>query len=160
MRKRRTRTHIIADLGFNYVERQVLLAGHTVERIIYDYGYDGYMQTFNDNGEVEGNNIFMQIKSTDNLQLSEEKKNSIIFDISVKDLEFWLLGKEMMLLVVYDAKLERAFFLDLKQYFAQNRDDLNNVRKFVRVYISRKNILNPIAVKQLRTIKNSIYGRN
>jgi Domain of unknown function (DUF4365) len=160
MRKRRTRTHIIEDLGFNHVERQVFLAGYTVEKIRYDYGYDGYFQTFNDNGEIESNSIFIQLKSTDNLKLSGKEQNSIIFDLSIRDLELWLLGKEMMLLIVYDAQLEQAFFVDLRVYFSQNKEALINVNKFVRVYIPNKNILNPTSVKELRTIKNSVYGRS
>jgi hypothetical protein len=160
MRKRRTRAHIIEDLGFNHFERQVFLAGYTVERIRYDYGYDGYFQTFNDNGEIEANSIFIQLKSTDNLKSNGKEQNSIIFDLSIRDLELWLLGKEMMLLIVYDAKLEQAFFVDLRAYFSQNKEALINVNKFVRVYIPNKNILNPAAVKQLRTIKNSVYGRS
>ncbi len=38
MRKQRTRQHIIEDLGFNYVERQILYAGFTVQRYtVNDY---------------------------------------------------------------------------------------------------------------------------
>jgi IS30 family transposase len=70
------------------------------------------------------------------------------------------LGKEMMLIIVYDAQLEQAFFVDLRVYFSQNKEALINVNKFVRVYIPNKNILNPTSVKELRTIKNSIYGRS
>jgi len=33
LRKLRTREHVIADLGVNYVERQVLLCGGSVQRI-------------------------------------------------------------------------------------------------------------------------------
>jgi Domain of unknown function (DUF4365) len=96
MRKRRTRAHIIADLGFNYVERQVLLAGNTLERIRFDYGYDGCLQTFNENGEIEYGNIFMQLKSTDTLKLSKDEQSSVIFDLSIRDLELWLMGSGMM----------------------------------------------------------------
>jgi hypothetical protein len=160
MRKRRTRAHIIEDLGFNYVERQVLLAGYTVERIKYDYGYDGYLQTFNGNGELEAGNVFMQLKSTDNLKLIEKEQTSIVFDLAIRDLEVWLMGNGMMLLVLYDAQLERAFFVDLKDYFAENRYDRINARKFVRIYIPLTNILDSISLKKLRELKNSTYGRN
>ena len=47
MRKQRTREHIIEDLGFNYVERQILYAGHIIQRFTQnDYGYDGIVYTF------------------------------------------------------------------------------------------------------------------
>jgi hypothetical protein len=39
-RKTRTREHVIADLAVNHVERQVLLCGFTLERIVHDYGLD------------------------------------------------------------------------------------------------------------------------
>jgi hypothetical protein len=50
MKKQRTRQHIIEDLGFNNVEKQVLLAGCIVQRYFADYGYDGEIQTFDKNG--------------------------------------------------------------------------------------------------------------
>jgi len=40
-RKRRTREHVIADLSANHVERHVLRSGHTVERLVHDYGIEG-----------------------------------------------------------------------------------------------------------------------
>ncbi len=52
-RKRRTREHVIADLSVNYVERQVLLCGFTVERRWHDYGFDLFMNTYDPNGEIE-----------------------------------------------------------------------------------------------------------
>ena len=38
--KLRTRSHIIADLSVNHVERFVILEGHSCERFEKDYGYD------------------------------------------------------------------------------------------------------------------------
>jgi hypothetical protein len=160
MRKRRTRAHIIEDLGFNYVEKQVLLAGFTVERIRFDYGYDGYIQTFNDDGEIESGSILVQLKSTDKVKLNEKKETSIIFDLSIRDLELWLSGRETMLLVVFDAQLERAFFVELKDYFIQNREALQNVRKFIRIFIPHKNIFNASMLKRLRATKNLDNGNN
>jgi hypothetical protein len=46
MRKQRTREHIIADLGVNHVERQILYTGFTVNRYSQsnDYGHDGFLK--------------------------------------------------------------------------------------------------------------------
>ena len=44
---------VIADLAVNHVERQVLLCGFTIERIVHDYGIDVLMFTFDRNGETE-----------------------------------------------------------------------------------------------------------
>ena len=151
MRKRRTRAHIIEDLGFNHVERQVLLAGYTLERIIHDYGYDGHIQPFDENGEVEGGLILVQLKSTDKLKLSE-KDDLIRFDLSIRDLEFWLSSPNIMVLIVYDAQLNEAFFVELKDYFAENRSSFSEVSKFVRIYIPRKNVLLPLAIRNFKNI--------
>ena len=115
MRKRRTRVHIIEDLGFNHVERQVLLAGYTVEEITYDYGYDGFIQTFFDNGEIEGDPIIFQLKSTDNIKPSADGA-TYLFDLHVRDLELWLSGQFFMILILYDAAQNCAYFVDLKEY--------------------------------------------
>jgi hypothetical protein len=119
MRKQRTREHIIEDLGFNHIERQILYAGFTVHRYTHnDYGYDGHIHTFNELGEIESDGIYMQLKSTDNIQLSTKSK-TIVFDLSKRDLELWLMGITTMLLVVYDAQQEKAFYLDLQTYFRE-----------------------------------------
>jgi hypothetical protein len=57
MRKQRTRQHFIEDFGMNYVERQVLHAHCTLERYRYDYGYDAFANTYNENGEYENGTI-------------------------------------------------------------------------------------------------------
>src|SRR5262249_11030256 len=71
-RKRRTREHVIADLGVNFVERQALLCGYTVEKIVHDYGYDLLLFTFDAKGYVENGFVFLQVKATDSLQYSYE----------------------------------------------------------------------------------------
>ena len=77
MGKQRTREHIIEDLGFNYVERQILYAGFTHNRITQnDYGYDTLVYTFNERGEISSFIFHIQLKSTDHILLSKNK-NSI-----------------------------------------------------------------------------------
>ncbi|MEY4937564.1 MAG: hypothetical protein RIS64_3923 [Bacteroidota bacterium] len=140
MRKRRTRQHLIEDLGFNHVERQILYANYTVQRYERnDYGYDGIIHTFNDQGEIESFMIHFQLKSTDHLQWTEDKKN-VKFDLSKQDLELWLLSSLVMLLVLYDAVEEKAYFLDLQAYFASKRIALTSVKKWIRIQIPIENL--------------------
>lgn len=113
MRKLRTRQHIIEDLGFNHVERQVLLAGYVVERHYqHDYGYDGTINTFNEKGEAENGNVLFQLKSTDHIQYSTQK-DIFVFDLSKRDLELWLTNLYPVLLVLYDAQSDAAYYVDL-----------------------------------------------
>jgi hypothetical protein len=117
MRKQRTRAHIIEDLGFNHVERQILYAGFTVNRIVHnDYGYDSVVYTFNEQGEISSFIFHIQLKSTDHILLSSNKK-TVIFDLSKRDLELWLSGSIKLILVLYDAEKEMAYYI---QWFVKN----------------------------------------
>ncbi len=64
MRKQRTRQHHIEDFGMNHIEFHVLVADCTLQRHSYDYGYDAFITTYNENGEAENGRIEIQLKST------------------------------------------------------------------------------------------------
>lgn len=155
MRKRRTRQHIIADLGVNFVEKQVLLAGYVLVREVYDYGNDCYIHTFNAEGETENGEIIVQVKSTDNIRTTEK---GYALDLSVRDLENWLSNRTPTVLILYDARRDTAYFIELQEYFRKHQEALQNVRKFVRAFVPPANLFHSKAVKLLRTIKNRLYG--
>ncbi len=153
MRKQRTRQHFIEDFGMNHIEFHVLLAGCTLQRQYYDYGYDAFINTYNERGEFENNFIQIQLKSTDYLKFSVEK-NAVLFDLSKRDLELWLYSDLPVVFVVYDAINRIAYWLDLLDYFKINRDKLKKVNKFVRIYIPSENIFTAETVQKFRKIKN------
>lgn len=149
MRKLRTRQHIIEDLGLNHVERQVLKTGYVIERSMVDYGLDGQILTFNELGEIEFAYFKFQLKSTDLIK-SNLKEGLIKFDLSQRDIEAWLLAPTVVLLLVYDAQTEVAYYLDLQDYFHENRKQLKNLKKYTRVNIPINNIFTPEAMLNLR----------
>jgi Domain of unknown function (DUF4365) len=153
MRKQRTRQHFIEDFGMNYVERHVLHAHCTLQRHQYDYGYDAFINTYNENGEYENGVIQIQLKSTDHLKFSEVK-NAIVFDLEKRDLELWLYCDTPVIFIIYDALKESAYWLDLSIYFEANRTSLKKVTKFVRIYIPTDNRFTDKTVQQFRQIKN------
>lgn len=157
MRKRRTRQHFIEDLGFNYVEKQALLGRCTFNRTSIDYGLDAELPTFSENGEVENGVIYFQIKSTDKIK-SLKLRNDYVFDLSKKDLEYWLSEIFPVIIILYDAKIDIAYFLDLQKYFQENRIFLRKINKFIRIYIPPNNKFNVEAVLNLRIQKNNIHG--
>lgn len=157
MRKLRTRPHIIEDLGFNFVERHILKAGFTVQRYDRnDYGYDGIIHTFNLKGEIESFSILFQLKSTDAIKFVE-RKEGFGFDLSIRDLELWLEGSVPVLMILYDAVLEKAYFVDLQPHFNGNPVLLQNVRKFVRLFIPTSNLFEPQAIQKIR---DHYHGQN
>ena len=150
MKKLRTRQHIIEDLGLNHIEKQILLSGNILRRFgENDYGYDGMIDTFNEQGETENLSFKIQLKSTDTLQLSAQKEG-FIMDLSRRDLELWLESNYPVLLILYDAQGDVAYFADLQAHFEQNRLLLKNVRKFVRIFLSPKSIFNNTAIQALQ----------
>ena len=157
MRKQRTRQHFIEDFGMNHIEFHVLTAGCTLQRQYYDYGYDAFINTYRENGEFENGVIQVQLKSTDHLKISEERK-SVVFDLSKRDLELWLNSHEPVIFIVYDAVNRTAYWLNLLDYFQINRKVLRKVNKFVRVYIPLENVLTDKIVQIFRRIKNQQYG--
>lgn len=154
MRKQRTRAHIIEDLGFNHVERQILYAGFTVHRYSSnnDYGYDGLFHTFNEQGEYQNGIIFFQLKSTDQIQFLEKKK-AFVFDLSRRDLELWLADTTTMLLILYDAQKELAYYIDLQSYFRNNAIKIAEERKYIRVYIPTENLFTEFVAQSFRQLK-------
>jgi hypothetical protein len=150
MKKLRTRQHIIEDLGLNHIERQILLAGNIFRRHgDHDYGYDGVIETFNQQGETENLSFKIQLKSTDVIQFSSQN-NGFIIDLSKRDLELWLTDKYPVLLILYDAQAEVAYFADLQTYFEENRLLLKNVRKFVRIFLQPQAVFNIKAIHVLQ----------
>lgn len=149
MRKLRTRQHIIEDLGLNHIERQVLKAGYVVQRSMVDYGLDGEILTFNEIGEIEFAYFKFQLKSTDLIKL-RPKEGNIKFDLSQRDIESWLFSPTIVLLLVYDAQTELAYYLDLQAYFSHNRELLKNIKKYIRVNIPINQVFTPDAILNLR----------
>ena len=153
MRKCRTRQHIIEDLGFNFVEKQIFLTGGIVQRYFNDYGYDGEIQTFDENGFFETGYALFQLKSTDFPKQSKKDK-VLLFDLSKRDLELWLFETVPVVLVLYCANWDKAYYVELATHFKKNRIDLEKVVKFVRIKISLSNVFDIEAVKIIRDLKN------
>ena len=114
-RKTRTRAHVIADLGVNFVERQILLAGYTADRVLHDYGLDLMMKTFSDAGEVEGGFVGIQVKSTDHFVTHAGGATAPV-RVATADARAWMMEWMPVALVVYDAAADRAFWLDVQEY--------------------------------------------
>lgn len=113
LRKRRTREHVIADLAVNYVERLILMCGHTMHRVVHDYGLDATIRTYSPKGEVESGAVWLQIKATDHVQWLRSKQ-SIRMRSHRKDLLSWIREPNPVVLVVYDAKKDRAYWLHIQ----------------------------------------------
>jgi hypothetical protein len=88
-RKRRTRRHVIADLGVNHVERQALRCGFSVERMRSDYGIDLAVFPYDRHGRVENGCLPLQVKATEHAKWI--KPGTLLpFRVDGRDLARWL----------------------------------------------------------------------
>jgi hypothetical protein len=116
VRKRRTREHVIVDLSVNFVERQVLLYGDTLQRVGPDYGYDLFLFSHNNAGEQEPGEIRVQLKASDTPRILKTG-SAISFPVLRSDLALWLFEPMPVLLIFYDAQADAAYWLYIQQYF-------------------------------------------
>ncbi len=156
-RKRRTREHVIADLGVNYVERVVLLCGYTAERTTKDYGIDLTVETFDRRGEVEVGKIEVQVKATEVVATTTDGE-TVLFRVSIADLKRWLFELVPPILIVYDVQFEVGYWLDVQEYARANDIDIVSVRS-ATLRIPVANRWTPEAVRQLREVKNLLVER-
>ncbi len=160
-RKLRTREHVIADLGVNHLERHILLCGHTPQRITHDYGYDLSMITYSRGGEVEGGWAYFQVKATNRLPLLKDKK-TISWTVSRRDLKLWLSEMYPVILVVYHATHDRAYWLDVQEYFSGPRSlDLFGTGQTINVMIPTSQTLDRRAIHGIARRKRQVHqGRH
>jgi hypothetical protein len=153
-RKQRTREHVIADLSFNHFERFVLLAGYTAERVFHDYGYDLLMFTFDEKGFAEPGSVCVQLKATESL---EEVAGEYVFDVELRDYNLWNVEKMPVILVLFDAKRRRAFWLSVQRYFREEttRGPRPGART-VRVRINKRQAVNRRAIARMRSEKQTV----
>jgi hypothetical protein len=158
-RKLRTRTHIIEDLSINHVERFAFQCGFSTERITRDYGIDLLIFTYDANGEVENGFINMQLKATDKLVLVKEGTH-VSFSVEKAHLETWLDEPYPVILTVYDAQSDCAYWLYIQKYFEELPGfNLQSIGKETTVHIPVTNKLDKAAMTKFAQFKERILSQ-
>jgi hypothetical protein len=150
-RKQRTRQHVIADLSVHHVEGFILNEGHTAQRLDSDYGYDMLMFTYDEQGYLEPDSIYIQLKATETLQAVG---NVYVFDLDIRDYTLWMLVRMPVILILFDASRKRAYWLAVQRYFREDeaRQPKNGART-VRVRVPQRQVVNRRAVATMRDLK-------
>lgn len=155
-RKRRTREHVIADLSANHVERFVLRCGHIVERPAHDYGIDLVMNTFDVNGEIENGDVRIQLKATDSLVLTNDQQ-AIVYRLKRTDIRRWCSEPDPVILVVYDAPSDVAYWIYVQAYFEQLPSfDPDQAGVTFTIHIPRSNTLSEDAIRQFARFRDDV----
>jgi Domain of unknown function (DUF4365) len=149
-RKRRTRQHVIADLSVNHVERFILDAGHTVQRLTPDYGYDLLLFTYDEQGYPDPGMAFMQLKAAETLK---QAGADYVFDVDIRDYNRWMAEDTPVFLILFDAKRRRAYWLHLQPYFWNDlsRRPPKGART-VRVRVTRRQTISRRGVGTMREL--------
>ncbi len=158
IRKKRVRKHVIADLSANYAERFALLNGFSVETFLKDYGYDLSVFTYNTDGEREAGNIYIQLKATDRPKYLKNNLE-IALTISKKDIAAWLNELFPVILILYDAEKERAYWLYVQQHIKKlSKFDLNIIPDNYNIRIPLANILHKESFRGFGVFKRNILN--
>jgi hypothetical protein len=159
-RKRRTREHVIADLSINYVERQAFLCGFAVNRIVHDYGLDLFLSTYTADGEIENGYILFQVKATDHLETVAAGQFAVC-RVQQTDLRYWLGELEPVILVIYDATADVAYWLHVQDHFAsQPKQASRKLASHVSLRIHRSNRLDPAGIRLFAQFRDRAFGRS
>ena len=157
--KRRTREHVIADLSVHHVEGHVLRCGWVIERMVHDYGIDLRVLTFTRRDEVQAGEVVLQLKATDRLRLPADLA-TISFRVDRSDLVLWLAELRPVILIVYDARQDVAYWLYVQSYFRRLPEfNLFAVGKTVTVHTPTANVLGPAAVGRFARFRDRVVAQ-
>lgn len=158
MRKRRTRQHIIADLSANHLERYVLRCGFAVDKIQHDYGLDVIMYTYQINGEIQEAFVNIQLKASDNVKYA--KRGSFIsMHVSRPHLESWLAEPMPVVLVIYDAKIDKAYWVYVQRYFAHVAKRFLEVKKGYTIRVPTQQVVDEGAIYKFGEFKQATLNQ-
>ena len=160
--KRRTRAHVLADLSVNYVERQALLCGYSVERVTHDYGTDLLLFTYDRRGVIENGHVLLQLKATDSPQPAADG-SAIRVVVDRRDLLHWLNEPWPVILVVYDGHADRAYWIHVQAYFAAASPATSRERtqrgRQVTVHLPMANVVDPAAMRAFARSRDAVLAQ-
>ena len=154
-RKRRTREHVIADLSVNHVERHVLRCGFAVERVRNDYGIDLELFFFDAAGHWKNGRALIQLKATDH-PLRPRDGSALAVRLDRRDVLFWREETGPVILVVYDAPADRAYWLHLQPYLEQRMATVPSTAASVTVHVPATNVVDPAAIRAFEKLSDAM----
>jgi hypothetical protein len=151
---------VIAAQSVNFVERFIIDEGHTAQRVEADYGYDLYVTTFDEEGYAEPGLIYFQLKATDDPELTGSGTDYVL-DVAVEDYHAWIDETMPVILVLFDARKRRAWWLYFQRYCFEDptRAPRKGAKTF-RVFIPNVQKFSRRAVAAMRTWKRRVLEQS
>jgi hypothetical protein len=156
-RKKRTREHVLADLSANHVERVALTCGFALDRVWHDYGLDLALYTFDGHGYLESGVVWIQVKASDKPRKTPDR-SALLVRLERRDIVAWLADAYPVILVVYDAQTDRAYWLSVQRYFAGAQGFTKLRGKTVTVPVPTAHRLNERAMRDFARQKAAVLA--
>lgn len=157
-RKVRTPEHVIADLSYNFLERKVLERGHWLDAPRNDYGIDATMFHHDQQGRVENGEVRFQLKAVHVLKVSRDGA-WIPQRVESRDMRYWNFELFPVVIVVYDAGKNCAYWLHLQEYVDHHRALMESDADRVTLRIPIRNRLNSRAIDHFRRLSLECVAR-
>ena len=123
----------------------------------HDYGYDLFMTTYSADGEAQEGWVYFQVKATNRLPLLKDKK-TISWTVSRRDLRLWLGENYPVILVLYHAPRERAYWLDVQEYFVgPNSPALFSPGESLNARLSTSQMLDRRSIREIARRKQRVH---
>ncbi len=158
LRPQRTKEHINESKSYNFIEKFFIDKGHVIARSGADYGYDMFVTTFDAQGYAESGDIRIQLKASDDFDYV--KKGSFVsYNISMKHYNLWTGEIMPVFLILYGATQNRAFWVDIAEYFSDPKNQPGADTKSVNIRVPVANVFTEATVDRARSLKSAIIAR-
>jgi hypothetical protein len=159
VRKVRTTEHVISDLSYNFLERKVLQRGHWLDSPTNDYGIDATMFHHNERGEIENGEIRFQLKATKKVKPSRGG-DWISQRVEMRDLRYWYFEFYPVVLVVFEADKDRAYWLHIQDYIEKKPSVFESEAASISLRVPTKNKLNLHAIDRFRRLSMETLAKH
>jgi hypothetical protein len=112
------------------------------------------MTTYSVHGEAESDWVLFQVKATDHLTRAADGA-AVLFRVERADLNRWMAETYPVILVVYDAPTDVAYWLYVQAHFGSGRERIRRGRT-VTVRLPVANVLDEAAVRRFAAAKAAI----
>lgn len=157
-RKLRTREHVLADLGVNFVERHALACRFSIERVTQDYGIDALLFTYNTIGEIENGHVEIQVKATEHPN-DVDGGDSMAIRIQAADIAYWQFQPMPVILVVYGATREQEFWVHIQELL-QSDNTFKSDQERVTIRLPASQLLTPAAMRHFQSCREQVEAFN
>ncbi len=134
--------------------------GFAVDRIWHDYGLDLALYTFDRNGYLESGVAWIQVKASDKPNRTQDG-NFVRVRLQRRDVLAWLADAYPVILVVYDGRTDRTYWLSIQRCFAgaQAFTKLTGTTTTMTVAVPTTNVLNARAMRGFALEKAAVLAR-